>query len=77
MNLSLWVICIHYKNNFWGEEEELCTGTNPGGQACQEDWTQAAMVNTVKLLLISQQSGPEVVEQEGLRIPFHMDGSST
>lgn len=28
------------------------------------------MVNTVKLLLISQQSGLEVAEQEGLRTPF-------
>lgn len=33
------------------------------------------MVNTVKLLLIAQQSGLEVVEQEGHRTPLRPDDS--
>lgn len=66
------IICIHHKNGFdgVGKRPELGIGMNLGGQACQEAWAQAGMVNTVKLLLVSQQSGLEVVGQEGLRTPL-------
>lgn len=57
-----------------GERPELGTGSGLGGRACQEAWAQAETVNTVKLLLISQRSGPEAIEREQ---PFDIDGSCT
>lgn len=53
-----------------GERTELGTGVSLGGGA-----SQAGMVNTVKLLLMSQQSGLDVGEQEGHRTPFGTEGS--
>ena len=47
----------------------------PGWRGQSEAWAQAGMVNTVKLLLIAQQSGLEVVEQEGHRTPLRPDDS--
>lgn len=74
MSLSLY-------DNFHPAYTWLCAGEEENGAGHRRESggraSQAGMVNTVKLLLMSQQSGLDVGEQEGHRTPFGTDGSST